>query len=498
MAYEFGPGVSFNSDKMPMPKNKKTILIAFITVCTLILVFGGFLAVGYSMMVTSTVADGVYIGEVHLGGLTLDKAKETIKELELDDTYSLNLIYDKMPQALTVGDMNYSIDVDATAQKAFTYGKDGNTFGKILDTFKAKTTRLDLLPVFVFDEDELSERINEKGFDILGTMSEHKIEVVGEQVMISPGTSGYANDPSKIIRAINSAMKIQPENKIYVDFEIKYPEDVTVEKLLEYVSETAAEPTYELDGNQVKVIEGRGGYSFDHETAKTVLKNVKVGTEPVSIPVHLVAPATPASEVEALLFKDELGSYYTLHASAYGRAMNIQNAAGKLNEKIILPGEVFSFNETVGKRTVENGFYSAPEYSGGQSVIGIGGGTCQVSTTLYNAILKANLEIVERTNHSMTVGYAPFGQDATVADSGIDLKFKNNTPYPIKLQTETPPGKVVAKVIGTKVNPDEEVTIVTTSTGALSAVTTRIVKNVVTGEQIKSEEVARSRYSPKS
>lgn len=495
--YEFGPGMSFNSGKQPMSKRKKIMLISFITTCSLILIIGAFLAIGYSMMVTNTVTEGVYIGDVHLGGLTFDEAKKEIEELELDDSYTLQLFHEDLPQNLPVNDIEYTIDEEATAKKAFSFGKGGNTFAKILDTFKAKTVKLDLLPVFVFDEESLAEKINQKGFEILGTMTEHKIEVVGEQVTITPGTSGYTNDPTKIIKAINTAINTQYDNKIDVHFDTQYPEDVTIEKLLEYVSDTPSEPTYEIEDGEVKVIEGRGGYSFDHTAAAETLKNVKVGTAPVTIPCHLVAPATSAAEIEEKLFQDELGSFQTYHASAYGRAMNIQNAAGRLNDKIILPGEVFSFNDTVGKRTTANGFHAAPEYSGGQSVIGIGGGTCQVSTTLYGAILYSDLEIVERTNHSMTVGYVAFGQDATVADSGIDLKFKNNTPYPIKIQTETPPGLVIAKIVGTKVNPDEKVTIVNTQTGGMTATTTRIVTNVVTGEEVKREQVATSRYYPK-
>lgn len=496
--YEFGPGINFNSGKKPMNKKKKIVLISFITACSLILILGSFLAIGYSMMVTGTVTEGVYIGDVHLGGLTFDETKDTISDLELGDSYTLQLIHDNEAQSINISDVKYTIDVDATAQKAFSFGKGGNTFSKILNTFKAKTVKLDLLPVFVFDEEALAEKINQKGFEILGTMTDHKIEVIGEQVTITPGTSGYKKDPSEILKAINSAIKLQYDNAINVHFDTQYPNDLTIDNLLEYVSETPAEPTYAVENGEVKVIEGRGGYSFDHAAAAETLKKVKVGTAPVTIPCHLVAPATPAAEVQEKIFIDELGSYKTYHASAYGRAMNIQNAAGRLNNKIILPGEVFSFNDTVGKRTVENGFYSAPEYSGGQSVVGIGGGTCQVSTTLYGAVLYSDLEIVDRTNHSMTIGYAPFGQDATVADSGIDFKFKNNTPFPVKIVTETPPGLVIAKIVGTKVNPDEKVTIVNTQTGAMTATTTRIVTNVVTGDEVKREQVAFSRYYPKS
>ena len=123
--YEFGPGINFNSGKKPMNKKKKIVLISFITACSLILILGSFLAIGYSMMVTGTVTEGVYIGDVHLGGLTFDETKDIISDLELGDSYTLQLIHDNEAQSINISDVKYTIDVDATAQKAFSFGKGG-------------------------------------------------------------------------------------------------------------------------------------------------------------------------------------------------------------------------------------------------------------------------------------------------------------------------------------------------------------------------------------
>lgn len=119
---------------------------------------------------------------------------------------------------------------------------------------------------------------------------------------------------------------------------------------------------------------------------------------------------------------------------------------------ILLPGEEFSYNQTVGKRTKENGFGEAGAYLNGETVQEVGGGVCQTSSTLYNAVVLANLEVTERTNHTYISSYVPIGRDATVSWGGPDFKFKNNRDYPIKIEASYAGGKLTCKIIGTDVD----------------------------------------------
>ena len=116
---------------------------------------------------------------------------------------------------------------------------------------------------------------------------------------------------------------------------------------------------------------------------------------------------------------------------------------------IIRPGETFSYNKTLGERTEAKGYKPAGAYMAGKTVETIGGGICQVSSTLYYACLKADLEIVERTAHGYTVSYMPYGMDATVSWGSLDYKFKNNTDYPIRIEASVSGGQVHVKLIGT-------------------------------------------------
>lgn len=133
-----------------------------------------------------------------------------------------------------------------------------------------------------------------------------------------------------------------------------------------------------------------------------------------------------------------LGSFTTEYAdSAQGRASNLANGARLINNTVIYPGEVFSGYEHLSPFNKQNGYYVAGAYSKGKVIDSIGGGACQVTTTLYNAALEAELEIVERKSHSMTISYASLSRDAAIAGTYKDLKFKNNTDIPILIQAYT-------------------------------------------------------------
>jgi len=130
-----------------------------------------------------------------------------------------------------------------------------------------------------------------------------------------------------------------------------------------------------------------------------------------------------------------LGTYTTYFSPGEnGRNINIRNAASKIDGFVLMPGEIFSTNAEFGVMTYENGYRMAPVIVGGVLQDGMGGGVCQVSSTLYVALLYAELRITERLNHSMPVAYIRNGLDATLAGDWIDLKFQNNTNYPVFIE----------------------------------------------------------------
>ncbi len=154
----------------------------------------------------------------------------------------------------------------------------------------------------------------------------------------------------------------------------------------------------------------------------------------------------PSADYEYLLA--EYTTYYS--TSDETRTRNIENAVSKINNVIIPAGSVFSFNQNVGKRTVTAGFEEAHVIVNNELVDGLGGGICQVSSTIFEAVLRADMEIVERYNHSLKIGYVPMGGDATVDWGGLDFQFKNNKECPIKLEFSVGGGALKCKVLASE------------------------------------------------
>jgi vancomycin resistance protein YoaR len=143
-----------------------------------------------------------------------------------------------------------------------------------------------------------------------------------------------------------------------------------------------------------------------------------------------------------------LGEYSTEFSSgAPARNTNIKKAAGSLDNTIVMPGETFSYNETLGPTTKENGYARAQIFIRGTKSYGYGGGVCQVSSTLYNAVLEAGLEVVERHSHSLPVSYVPKGKDAATSYGSVDFKFVNNLPYPVEINASVSNNSVMCQIV---------------------------------------------------
>ena len=175
----------------------------------------------------------------------------------------------------------------------------------------------------------------------------------------------------------------------------------------------------------------------------------------VSVPLDITYPAVTGESLRSLLFRDLLGSQTTYFPNSIpNRVSNINLAASKLDGIILYPGDELSYNTTIGQRTLEAGFLEAGAYADGEVVEEIGGGICQVSSTLYCAEVLANLETVNRTNHYFRVDYLPIGHDATVSWPGPDFVFRNNRDYPIKIvaKVDTLERWVTIEIWGTNVD----------------------------------------------
>lgn len=207
-----------------------------------------------------------------------------------------------------------------------------------------------------------------------------------------------------------------------------------------------------LPNDQIIIIPDRKGRCVDAEAAYAQLLAILNGEqkEPViRVPLKVLLPECTTADVLAMGLDCLLAQYATTFDPAkVNRVYNISVAAGALDGLLVRPGEVVSFNKVVGPRSSEAGYKAAPMIINNEFVEAPGGGVCQVSTTLYNAVLLAGLEIVERHNHSLPVGYVPAGLDAMVSYGGADFKFRNNTDKYLYVRTTITGSRLVVKIFG--------------------------------------------------
>jgi vancomycin resistance protein YoaR len=278
------------------------------------------------------------------------------------------------------------------------------------------------------------------------------------------------------------------------------------------------------DKQKVVIVPEKYGRELDLDTTRQRLTEALTSypTLPeVELAVMNVQAKVTAAYLETLRVREEIATSTTVFSHAIpNRVHNIRLAAASLDGALVEPDQEFSFNQTVGVTGAEQGYKPAPVIVNRRLVEGIGGGVCQVSSTLYNAILLADLALVERANHSLTVGYLPPGLDATVSDGWLDLRFLNNRNHAVWIRTFIEGSSLIVRLYGDPI-PGHEVKIIVTDrevinqdvkyieTEELPEGVTEKNKNgqpgyrvtvwritYIDGEEIRREKISRDVYTP--
>ena len=216
-----------------------------------------------------------------------------------------------------------------------------------------------------------------------------------------------------------------------------------VEEMAVRYEKLPVEPTLEKESGTV--IPGREGRMIDVDHTVERVMAARQG-EQIDLILNRVSPKHRTEDLE--MAREHLGEYATWFHGSAARYTNIKLAAGSINNIVIWPDEVFSFNEVVGPRTPERGYLPAPVILQGGGGIQYGGGVCQVSSTLFNAASKAGIKIIERHQHTKPVSYVPKGKDATVSYDDLDLKFINDRSGPVTIKSGIANGKIWAQING--------------------------------------------------
>lgn len=424
-------------------KKLRTTLIILLVI--LLLAVAGGIAAGIKVTQNGRIFPNVYAGSVNLGKMTPDEAAAALTDALWDERVSTPLT------VKTFGDVTEEIDpVKAGAvltkedavQAAYAYGHDGNIISNLLKYMEALAQTVDVnRKGTVINTAYLTECVTEIETKLTAALGDQPyiVDTDAQTLVIPKGQGSMRLDVKGLYDSVLSALTGGATEVTFSSLS----KDPVMPDLDAIYTSLAAEPEnarYTDDG-RFEVIKETVGCKFDVAAAKQAWEAAQPA-ENVIIPLDVTWPEVTAEYLESQLYRDLLGAMTTKYSnSTENRCSNVRLATSKINGVVMYPGDSFSYNEVVGERTEEAGFLPAPAYAGvGEDGVKdeIGGGACQVSTTLYASTVFAFLETVERHNHIYPVNYIQLGTDATVTipeDGGniMDFKFRNNRNYPIKI-----------------------------------------------------------------
>ena len=275
-------------------------------------------------------------------------------------------------------------------------------------------------------------------------------EVVEGAIRVTKACDGRRLDETALREALRAVHEYyDADYRVEVSFVTDPARTLTAQQLHDAVHGEMKNASYDIETGAI--LPETLGADFGVRSAQDLLDAAAPG-ETVTISARIEFPAVTAKELEEVLFRDVLGECKTRVTGTTARRTNVRLAAEKIQGYVMNAGDVFSYNEAVGERTAEAGFQPAPAYVKGETVDEIGGGICQVSSTLYYACLRGNLAITERYAHRYVPAYIDWGMDATVSWGGPDYKFTNDTLYPLRIETAYEGGWLTVRLLGTNID----------------------------------------------
>lgn len=476
--------------------HRKSVKITLIAILAVVLLMAGFCLY---VCPWNNIARGVTVGDEAIGGMSKEKAYDTI-ELETKKNYTSldtqKIILKDVTGAtkeLSGADIDLSFDYEKTIEEAHKIGRSGDFVNDCITLVKNVFVPWDAGYRYSLDSEKLAGLLYDFGVSINGEMKPFTVEYEKGYVKVSKGTAGQGRDIDSVVLASKDAIS-NGSFQVNVELTKSEPPEVFGKALVDYIYTAPADATYVVEDGVIKITDEVLGVSVSEEEVKEKIPALKNG-ETITLKIIAVSPEVTKKSLYNQLFSHTLGSHTSKYsASNKNRTANVTLAAKLIHGIVLAPGETFSYNKALGPRTVQRGFKEAPVYSNGESVTGIGGGICQVSSTLYSAVLYADLEVVERKNHSMTVDYMPKGQDATVSYGSIDFKFRNNTKNPIKINATASGGILSVKVIGTKPEVERVVKITNNIVEVIDKTTVDIPDETLASGETKTEDVGKIGY----
>lgn len=440
---------------------------------------------------------GVYIINVDVSNLTKEEAKQKVTNyINSNIPEEIKLTHNDFETSISTSQLSIYFNIDEAVDIAYQIGKTGNIFENNLVIIKNLLSKTIINPGFSIDEEQLKKDLQNISNNLPDKIIESSYYIDENNLIITKGKSGNVVKIEKTANYIKNTINNLnlKDTPLELITEKKSPSQIDLGAIYNDVHKEPVNAYYTQNPYTVVPSENGLDFAISLEDAKNLLQEDK---DEYTIPLKILYPNVTTNMIGTEAFPDMLSEFSTKYAASNkNRTTNLVLAAKKINGTVLMPGETFSYNKVVGERTIAAGYKEAPIYVNGRVEDGLGGGICQITTTLYNAVLYSNLEVIERTNHQFVPSYANASRDATVVYGVIDFKFKNNREYPIKITCSVANGIANFKIFGLKSENDYEVQITsrvtgTTSTAIYSEAYKTLKKN---GVVVSTERISKDTY----
>lgn len=448
---------NYNADKK---KNHNKFLIITLITLILVLLIATFCTIfALINLKNDKILGGITIRNSKVEGLTEKEAIQVVRDAtEEEKKREIKLKINGEIYPINQEQIEVQYNIDSAVEKAFSIGRTGNIIQNNFEILKTMFEENKIDIDITYNEQLLENLLKEIEAKLPNVMTDNTYDVAEEELIITRGTSGIVIDLADAKNTIINSIKAGDTEEIEINTIYEECPEIDIEKIYSEVKSEPQNATYKKD--PFEIIPHKNGLDFDIEKAKQILSEEK---DEYVIKLDIIEPEIHTNEIGEEAFPDLLSSFSTKYDETnVPRSKNLKIAMSKLNGVVVMPGEVFSYNKTLGKRTVEEGYQYANGFAGGQVVPMLAGGICQISSTLYDAALYANMNIVERHNHMFQATYVDPGKDATVVYGSLDFKFENTRKYPIMIKTKCGSGLAEIKIFGIKEDVEYDIEIVST------------------------------------
>lgn len=438
---------------------KKNINIGVcILICIFAIIFIVFLWISVKNNLNKNIINGIKVDNVDLSNMSLEDGINKLNNYintRLNNNIKFN--YEEYNVEVNPLDIGITYNVEEAINEAYNVGRNENIFFNNFNVIKTniKGKKIDLKTIV--NEEKFNSFIKEINGNLSNGVQQPSYYIEKNDLIITAGKEGISVNEEEfkkiILEKINS--EVNNEEKVVIPVKIIKPNDIDIDNIYKEVHKEAQNAYITKDPFEIHPHVDGVEFAISIDEVKTMLQEKQ---EKYTIPLKITKPKVTTDSLGDEAFPNRLATYSTKYSTAdVNRTTNIKISVNKINGVVLLPGEEFSYNKVLGPRTPQAGYKLGAAYIGGKVVSDYGGGVCQTSSTLYNAVLLSNLEITSRTSHYFAAAYVPVSRDATVYWPSLDFKFKNNRNYPIKIKASTSNGVINVEIFGITEESDYEV-----------------------------------------